>query len=54
MSGTVYHGTLDSKVPRKTLSWDEVEMVTIQGPKSTYGSPQMVDVVFNINKSLIK
>ncbi|MEE4116539.1 MAG: BACON domain-containing protein [Marinilabiliaceae bacterium] len=59
-TGEIYiYGTLDSKGGTKNfLSWGlEVgDEITVQGPKTTYGSVvELVDVtVININKSLIK
>lgn len=59
-TGTVYiYGTLDKKGNEKnfsSLGIEEGDEVTVEGPKTTYGSTvELVNVtVININKSLIK
>ncbi len=59
-TGSIYiYGTLDAKGAEKnfaSLGLEEGDEVTVQGPKTTYGSTvELVNVmVLNINKSLIK
>ncbi|MDD4534326.1 MAG: BACON domain-containing protein [Prevotella sp.] len=59
-TGTIYiYGTLDKKGNEKnfsSLGIEEGDEVTVEGPKTTYGSTvELVNVtVININKSLIK
>nr|WP_319572588.1 BACON domain-containing carbohydrate-binding protein [uncultured Draconibacterium sp.] len=59
-TGSIYiYGTLDSKGSEKNfLSWglEAGDEITVQGPKTTYGTTvELVNVtVININKSLVK